>query len=173
VLSACADEEAFWTLRHICVELGQGALWAPSMLGWIEYGTKLDLLVKAKLPKLHAHMAEQGLTVDLYALPWFMTLYTKNFPFEATLRVLDVYLCEPHPKGSKILFRVALAILADGERELLRMHDAVQLAEHIRQLPFTSEGLKGDKLVDKALAISLKTKALFPQPTAKRRDGDQ
>jgi small neutral amino acid transporter SnatA (MarC family) len=132
------------------------------MEGWASYGAILDGLVKTRLPRLHRHMEAAGLTVDLYALQWFTTLFVKGLPFESTLRVWDIYLCEQHPKGSKILFRVALAVLAEGERELLTMHDLPQLVERIRQLPFAKPGLQGDKLIAKALSINLKTSDLFP-----------
>jgi hypothetical protein len=99
---------------------------------------------------------------DLYALQWFLTLFAKDFPFEATLGIWDIFLCEPQPNASKILYRVVLVVLQEGEKELLRMNDVQELTDHIRKLPSTSPALQGGKLVERALAIPLKTRALFP-----------
>lgn len=154
-------------LEHMSAACGQGALWRERMDGWMESRAKLDALVAAKLPRLHRHLADHGVTADLYAMQWFLTLYAKDFPFESTLRVWDVLLCEPPPKGAKVLFRVALAVLAAGERELLKMHDVEQLTTHIRRLPATSPALHGDALMARAFAISLKSRALFPVPAAR------
>jgi hypothetical protein len=51
----------------------------------------------------------------MYASPWFMTIYTVNFPFECTIRIWDIFFIE----GSKILYRVALALFKLAEDSLL------------------------------------------------------
>lgn len=165
LLTYMPEESAFWALRHICCECKQGDMWAPSLHGWVAYRAILDKLVHTRMPRLHAHLEANGVTPDLYALQWFMTLYSKDFPFESMLRIWDLFLCKPHPHGSKILFSVALAILKEGESDLLRMHDVQQLTEHIRRLPYTTESLRGDQLITKARAVGLKTNALFPPDT--------
>lgn len=149
-------------LVHLTSACRQGLLWRESMDGWGDYARKLDSLVHSKLPRLHRHLTERGVTPDLYALQWFLTLYSKDFPFESMLRVWDVLLCEPQPKAAKILFRVAIAILAEGEKELLKMDDIQQLTDHIRSLPLTKPALGADRLMARALRVSLKTNTLFP-----------
>lgn len=148
-------------MASIVSERGYSRIWADSMAGWQEYGRdKLDALVRARHPKLHRHLEAEGVTVDLYAMPWFLTLFTKDFPFESTLRVLDVFLGEPHPKGSKILFRIVLAVLKATEHELLRMQDVQQLTEHIRTAPMRMAQLQGDRLMESAHSITLKSRKL-------------
>jgi hypothetical protein len=41
------------------------------------------------LPKIDAHMRRQGVLVDMYLLPWSMTLFSKYFPLEITVRTWD------------------------------------------------------------------------------------
>lgn len=147
-------------LATVAGDRGYGRLWTASLEGWVEYRAKLDELIQEKLPRLHTHFANTGMIADLYAAKWFFTIYSNGFPFESTLRIWDVFLCEPHPKGTKMLFRVALAVLRHGERELLRMNDVTEMASHIKALPNTASELRGDKLIHNALRISLKTKEL-------------
>jgi len=160
LLTYMTEEEAFWLLAVIAGQRGYERMWTSTLEGWIEARERLDALTRAMLPRLHAHLEAQGVTPDIWALQWFLTLYSNGFPFESTLRVWDVFLCEPYPKGSKVLFRVALAVLKAGERELLRMTDIAQIVEHIKQLPATNPELQGDRLMANALKISLKSKQL-------------
>lgn len=51
----------------------------------------------------------------MYASQWFMTIYSCNFPFEATVRIWDIFLVE----GKKILFRIALALFKLNEKEMM------------------------------------------------------
>jgi hypothetical protein len=44
-----------------------------------------------------------------------MTLFTVGFPYECTVRIYDAFLVE----GQKILYRVALLILKENEKQIL------------------------------------------------------
>ena len=54
-----------------------------------------------QMPKLAAHMEEEGVLPTMYCSQWFLTLYAYTLPIEHLLRVWDIFLLE----GSKILFR--------------------------------------------------------------------
>lgn len=70
----------------------------------------------------------------MYATAWFMTVFTRDFPVGLTARVLDCFL--GNPNGTKILHRVALALLQRAQAELLQadLGDGLVL---LRDLPKT------------------------------------
>lgn len=64
-------------------------------------------LLARHIPEVYNHLEAQMFRVSMFASRWFMTLYTRDFPFEVLVRIWDIYLWE----GPKILFRVALALV--------------------------------------------------------------
>ncbi len=54
-----------------------------------------------QMPRLAAHMEEEGVLPTMYCSQWFLTLYAYTLPIDHLLRVWDVFLLE----GPKILFR--------------------------------------------------------------------
>lgn len=55
---------------------------------------KFLTLMKKFLPKLHQHLLDEMVTPNLYAIPWFMTIFATNMPLELTLRIWDIFFIE-------------------------------------------------------------------------------
>eukprot|EP01068_Selenidium_serpulae_P012822 Selendium_serpulae@DN5881_c0_g1_i14.p1 len=72
----------------------------------------LDELVKRKVPKAHAAFEKHGITCDWYCSEWFLCFFCTSLPVRTTLRVWDAMMYE----GSKVLFRVALAVIREIEK---------------------------------------------------------
>lgn len=73
-------------------------------------------LVKKYMPKLHAHLFKEKYLPIVYGIKWFLTNFAVTLPFEVALRIWDIYMVE----GSKIIFRVALAIFKLNQAEILK-----------------------------------------------------
>lgn len=56
----------------------------------------------------------------LYASQWFLTCFSCPFPANFACRVIDVLLQEQRPH---VLLRVALAVVAECEADILQLHD--------------------------------------------------
>lgn len=56
----------------------------------------------------------------LYASQWFLTCFSCPFPAKFACRVIDVLLQE---QRSHVLLRVALAVVAECEADILQLHD--------------------------------------------------
>ena len=56
----------------------------------------------------------------LYASQWFLTCFSCPFPAKFACRVIDVLLQEQRPH---VLLRVALAVVAECEADILQLHD--------------------------------------------------
>ena len=67
-----------------------------------------------RLPRVAAKLHAAGVHPSMWATQWFMTVFAYSFPLHAVARIWDSFLLE----GWKVPLRVALALLADAEREL-------------------------------------------------------
>ncbi|KAF2198933.1 RabGAP/TBC [Delitschia confertaspora ATCC 74209] len=72
-------------------------------------------------------------TVSLATTSWFMSLFIGSLPIETVLRVWDQFLYE----GSRVLFKVALAIFRTGEPQikLCKGHDMMEVFQIVQTLP--------------------------------------
>ncbi|ORY83643.1 rab-GTPase-TBC domain-containing protein, partial [Protomyces lactucae-debilis] len=69
--------------------------------------------------------------ITLVTAAWFMSAFIGILPIETTLRVWDCLFYE----GSKVLFRIALTILKQGERSILAVSDPIEIFQVVQTLP--------------------------------------
>ncbi|KAJ2747359.1 hypothetical protein GGI20_000610 [Coemansia sp. BCRC 34301] len=99
------EEQAFWVLATtIANYIPQ--YYVADLAGLRVHTAVFEALLAERSPRLHAHLADQGCDALMYATPWFMTVFTLSLPWPAALRVWDWFMF----RGTKVLFRVALAI---------------------------------------------------------------
>ncbi|KNC49898.1 TBC1 domain family member 10B [Thecamonas trahens ATCC 50062] len=91
-----------------------------------------------------------GAAANLYATPWFMTLFTGALPGAHCVRILDAFLAE----GKKILFRIALALTAYVRSAVLACSDMGEAMMAFRALDGHYD-LSPDELMAVALDIDL------------------
>jgi len=119
-LMYCQEENAFWLLVAVLSDEGKYKLRGSfSQDLWLtqQRCAQLENLVEQLLPRLYEHFQEEKVNPFLYSSKWFMTIFTYNFPFEAVVRIWDVFLNE----GVKIIFRVGLQCLKNDEEKLLEL----------------------------------------------------
>ncbi|KAK9809729.1 hypothetical protein WJX73_000467 [Symbiochloris irregularis] len=130
-----SEEDAFWTL----VALLKGAVHMP-LEGLYQAGLPLlqqflhqfSRLVEDEVPKVGAHLSEQGVHPTMYCSHWFITIFAYTLPFDHLLRVWDIFLLE----GVKIVFRVGLALLKISEEQLIQLpFEQLLAALNSKQLP--------------------------------------
>ena len=69
----------------------------------------------------------------LYASQWFLTCFSCPFPAKFACRVIDVLLQEQRPH---VLLRVALAVVAECEPDILQLHDFEDIITFIKVRSF-------------------------------------
>lgn len=89
-----------------------------------------------------------------YATKWFQLMYSE-FPRETVLIIWDIFFCE----GTKILFRVAIALLQLKERALLRAGQ-MELMEILRDLPSDPDVADTHTVLSLALKVDVTKKEL-------------
>jgi len=119
-LMYCTEEDAFWLLVAVLSDEGKYKLrgnFSENLWLTQQRCAQMEKLVELHIPRLHEHFQEEDVIPFLYCSKWFMTLFTYNFPFEAVVRIWDVFLNE----GIKIIFRVGLQCLKNDEEKFLEL----------------------------------------------------
>ena len=84
---------------------------------------------------MHKHVESFGMPWALVCSKWFVCLYSDVLPIETTLRVWDCLFYE----GSKILLRVALALVSMNQKRILATKDFSVLASTFQTCTVTQE----------------------------------
>ena len=81
------------------------------------YFAAFGALTAAVLPALHAHLARERITPDLYLPEWVLTLFAKSLPLDSAMRVWDVFFL----LGDRAVFCAGLACLHATQARLAAM----------------------------------------------------
>jgi hypothetical protein len=125
------EERSFWILTAILGKLLPESYYVDMNLGCNVDQDVLASLIAWKLPAVHRKLQELEMSLHIVTSSWFTHLFVEQLPFEALLRVWDCFLNE----GSKVLFRIALALFKINQNELLAINDPFELAAYIRNMP--------------------------------------
>lgn len=87
------------------------------------------------MPLIVEHLQSVELDLALIAFQWFVCLFTYNLPEVTSLKVWDLLFI----KGSKILFRVALAIIEMMRNDILSSEDFSELFLVLDRVPKTMD----------------------------------
>jgi len=113
---------------------------------------QFDKLLAKYVPKVSAHFKKEGMDHSMYLTKWVIPLYTRDFRFDFVVRIWDIFL----QQGWKIILRVALALLKQREKVLLKM-DMEGIMYYLRDLPGTVDA---EATLKAAHRIKFKTKEL-------------
>ncbi|PWN40150.1 TBC-domain-containing protein [Ceraceosorus guamensis] len=144
LLTHATEEDAFWVLVMIIERILPSEYYTSHLLVSQADQRVLIDLVGELLPDLRAHLDELGVDLPAVTFAWFLSLYTDCLPVETLFRVWDVLFVE----GMVVLFRVAIAILALNEKELLSATSASGIYSHMHSM--TSKLFNADKLISLA-----------------------
>lgn len=116
ILMYCEEERAFLILVHMFLRDKLHNLFIPGFPMLMESFYIQEALLKRYLPKLFNHLTDLGLSSDIYATRWYITLFAGGvLKYHTLLRVWDIYfLC-----GYDVFFFVAVALLKSYESRLL------------------------------------------------------
>lgn len=75
-------------------------------------------------PKLAKHLAQCGMTPDLFLIEWAFTMYTRAFNIRIASKIWDCWICD----GYQTFFKVAMAVLELLEVPLLEEQETDKMA---------------------------------------------
>merc|ERR1712129_205816 len=108
----------------------------------------MEKLCQQFCPKLAAHFLKNDIIPIMFCTKWFMTVYAYDFPFEAVVRIWDVFLNE----GNKIIWRVALQCLKDNEATMLKL----QYEELTKTVQSINKRIVIEPFLERAFKLKLK-----------------
>jgi len=129
-LDAGAEERVFWILVCAIEDFMYRGCFAHDLNGCHVEQRVLMALIHRKLPRVARRMDALECNIILFTTEWFLCLYSRSLPPETVARIWDSFLLE----GSKILFRVALALFKTIEKPLVEsrsMSDMLTLTKEV------------------------------------------
>eukprot|EP00164_Ancoracysta_twista_P007120 GFYU01010055.1.p1 GENE.GFYU01010055.1~~GFYU01010055.1.p1 ORF type:complete len:400 (+),score=74.13 GFYU01010055.1:145-1344(+) len=148
-----SEEDAFWMLVCLMQRYNMTGLYKPGLPQLTLYLEVFGDLTRIYFPQLSMHFEANGITTDMFASQWFITVFTYNFPFATVIRVWDIYLNE----GIKMVFRVGLGLLKLLQEDLMAA-PFEKILKMLKNVP--KEFLDPDKLIATAFSIGLSSKKL-------------
>ncbi|KAJ3412074.1 hypothetical protein HDV05_001298 [Chytridiales sp. JEL 0842] len=131
---------------------GLRRLFTPQMDGLHLLLFQHSELVRLYLPELHAHFLVYGVGADAYAAPWFLTLFTYNFPLNLVFRIFDIIFAEG---AATTMLKFSIALLSKNQDILLQKQDLEEILELLKG-PRLFKAYEGDpeKVVQDAMSLS-------------------
>lgn len=125
------EQQSFWIMYRILSALLPESYYADMNLGCNVDQDVLGALIAWKLPSVFRKLQTLEISLHLVTASWFTHLFVDQLPFESLLRVWDSFLFE----GSKVLFRIALALFKINQEALLQITSPLELASFVRKMP--------------------------------------
>eukprot|EP01102_Stenamoeba_stenopodia_P017270 TRINITY_DN6163_c0_g1_i1.p1 TRINITY_DN6163_c0_g1~~TRINITY_DN6163_c0_g1_i1.p1 ORF type:complete len:947 (-),score=304.27 TRINITY_DN6163_c0_g1_i1:204-3044(-) len=128
-----SEEEAFW-MMVVIVEKYLNGYYTNTMESSHVDQRVLRQLVARKFPTLSDYLQKCGVELSWVTRQWFLCIFIDVLPVETTLRVWDAFFME----GSKVLFRVALALLKLKQQKILATpDDGISILKEIKEAGLT------------------------------------
>uniref|UniRef100_A0A7E4V228 PH domain-containing protein n=1 Tax=Panagrellus redivivus TaxID=6233 RepID=A0A7E4V228_PANRE len=140
VLLFVSPEDAFWFLVAITERYFDRSYFDESLTGAQADQEVLKEILETRFPRLAAHLEEYDIDLTTITLNWFMSLFFDALPFQSMLRVWDCFLLE----GSRVLFRISIALLGLYEQEILSRSDTISVIKVLKaavRLTYDIDGL--------------------------------
>ncbi|XP_048778738.1 TBC1 domain family member 1-like isoform X3 [Ostrea edulis] len=122
------EEHAFETLRHMMFNLGLRKQFQPNMMPLQVQLYQLTRLIHDNYKDLHDHFEEHEIAPNLYAAPWFLTVFASQFPLGFVSRVFDLLLIQ----GVEILLKIAIVLLGNHKELILQCDSFESIVEFIK-----------------------------------------
>jgi len=128
IVTQC-QEKSFWLLKVLTQEILPN-YYSESMFEMRVDQQVIDGLIQHKMPTLHKWLDDHGVSIPLLSTKWFVCLFADNLPTETVLRIWDSLFYE----GSKIIFRVAVAIFKRHSQNMMAIKDEGTLYEYAKDM---------------------------------------
>ncbi|RCI02313.1 GTPase-activating protein [Rhizopus stolonifer] len=145
-----SEENAFCVLIKLMGKYGLRGHFTPRMEVLHQQLYQFDHVCQQKLPVIHRHMENEGVTPSMYASQWFITLFAYRCPIEMVFRVIDLLLVE----GTQVLIQIGLALLVRNQEKILKLHFET-LIDFLCNGVFSVFGDDGDRFVQDTYRVDL------------------
>ncbi|KAG0719497.1 TBC1 domain family member 1 [Chionoecetes opilio] len=145
------EEVAYSLLQHLMFIMGCRQQYRSDLIGLQVQMYQLSRLLRDKLKNLHDHFEDNEVTPQLFAAPWFLTLFASQFPLNFVSRVFDLLFMD----GMEAVFCVALVLLKTHEEALLACDSFEQIMDYMKNSLSTIHTHQVGNIISQACDCSL------------------
>lgn len=145
------EEVAYNLLKHLMFIMGCRQQYRSDLIGLQVQMYQLSRLLRDKLKRLHDHFEDHEVTPQLFAAPWFLTLFASQFSLSFVSRVFDLLFMD----GMEAVFCVALVLLRTHEEALLACDSFEQIMEYMKTSMSTLHPNQIGNIISQACDCSL------------------
>ncbi|QKX55663.1 uncharacterized protein TRUGW13939_02760 [Talaromyces rugulosus] len=127
------EAEAFGLLVKLMNKYGLRDMFIQDMPGLHLHLFQFERLLEDLEPALYCHLRRRGLSPQLYATQWFLTLFAYRFPLQLVLRIYDLIFEEGL---ESTILRFGVAIMRRNSEALLGMKDITSLSQFVKEKLF-------------------------------------
>ena len=127
------EEEAFCLLVRLMNHYRLRDMFTQDMPGLHLHLYQFERLLEDLEPALYCHLHRRGVSPQLYATQWFLTLFAYRFPLQLVLRVHDLVLSEGL-EGAILKF--GMVLMQKNSQTLLGMSDMASLTTFLKEKLF-------------------------------------
>ncbi|EAS36111.1 GTPase activating protein [Coccidioides immitis RS] len=127
------DGEAFALLVKLMNKYGLRNMFIHDMPGLHRHLYQFERLLEDLEPALTCHLRRRGVSPQLYATQWFLTLFAYRFPLQLVLRIYDLIFEQGLESA---ILRFAVAIMRRNVDALLGMSDMTSLTSFLKEKLF-------------------------------------
>src|SRR5436190_15467398 len=126
------EGEAFTLLVKLMNKYELREMFVQDMPGLHLHLYQFERLLEDLEPALACHLRRRGVTPQLYATQWFLTLFAYRFPLQLVLRIYDLIFSE----GLSAILRFGIVLMQKNASTLLGMSDMSQLTTFLKDKLF-------------------------------------
>ncbi|EED24452.1 GTPase activating protein (Gyp5), putative [Talaromyces stipitatus ATCC 10500] len=127
------EGEAFTLLVKLMNKYGLRDMFIQDMPGLHLHLFQFERLLEDLEPALYCHLRRRGVSPQLYATQWFLTLFAYRFPLQLVLRIYDLIFEEGL---ESTILRFGVAIMRRNVETLLGMKDMSSLSQFLKERLF-------------------------------------
>ncbi|XP_057191787.1 TBC1 domain family member 4 isoform X3 [Triplophysa rosa] len=146
-----SEEQAFDTLKFLMYDLGIRRQYCPDMISLQIQMYQLSRLLHDYHRNLYTHLEEQEICPSLYAAPWFLTLFSSQFPLGFVARIFDLLFVQ----GTDAIFKVALCLLSSHEGEILECDGFESIVDYLKSTIPTLTHSQMEEIIAKAIEMDI------------------
>ncbi|RWS29415.1 uncharacterized protein B4U80_10307 [Leptotrombidium deliense] len=152
ILLIHADEEtSFDLLKHLFIFIGLRKQYIPGMSLMKQLKESFSELLKVECPDIYYHFERHGVTLDMYATNWFLTLFASQFPIPFVSRFFDMLFVF----GIEAIQRLSLCVLTYFKEDLLKLHSLDSIANFLKVRPASLTEREGRIIFDHFFTLKL------------------
>jgi hypothetical protein len=127
------EAEAFCLFVKIMSKYGMRDMFTQDMPGLHLHLYQFERLLEDHEPALYCHLNRRGVTPNLYATQWFLTLFAYRFPLQLVQRIYDLILSSSLEMS---ILKFALVLMQKNKKVLLGMRDMSQISQFLKERLF-------------------------------------